>query len=123
MKTYSMEYRRVVAAAYDASGSSAEVAAEFGCSESWVRRLIQRRRETGSLEWREPKQPDNTKLKEADLKELARLIDEKPDMTLEELMGALSTKVSVPTVHRAAVKLRLRLKKSRDMPPSKSDRM
>jgi transposase-like protein len=48
--TCSMDYRRAVAAAYDECGSSAEVAGQFGCSESWVRRLIQRRRETGSLE-------------------------------------------------------------------------
>jgi transposase-like protein len=38
--TYAMEFRRVVAAAYDECGSSADVAEQFGCSESWVRRLI-----------------------------------------------------------------------------------
>ena len=90
MKTYSMEYRRVVAAAYDQSGSSADVAEQFGCSESWVRRLMQRRRETGSLEPRPPQRPDNNKLKEEDLSELADLIARQPEMTLQELADAAS---------------------------------
>ena len=120
MKTYAMEYRRVVAAAYDESGSSADVAEQFGCSESWVRRLIQRRRETGSLEPRPPQRPDNYKLKADDLSELADLIARQPDMTLQELADALSTPVSVPTVFRAAEKLKLPLKKSRSTPPSRN---
>jgi hypothetical protein len=39
---YAMEFRRAVAGAYDECGSSIEVAEDLGCSESWVRRLIQR---------------------------------------------------------------------------------
>ena len=46
---YPMEFRVLVAAAYDECGSSIEVAEEYGCSESWVRRLVRRRRTTGSL--------------------------------------------------------------------------
>ena len=41
-----MVFRVAVANAYEECGSSAEVAAAFGCSESAVRRLIQRRRRT-----------------------------------------------------------------------------
>jgi len=119
---YAMEYRRLVAAAYDESGSSADVAEQFGCSESWVRRLIQRRRETGSLDPRPPKRPDNFKLKEEDLSDLAELIAKRPDMTLQELADALRTKVSVPTVFRAAEKLKLPLKKSRSTPPNRNGR-
>lgn len=120
MKTYSMEYRRVVAAAYDVCASSDDVAAEFGCSASWVRRLMQRRRETGSLEPLPPQQPDNRKMKEKELSELSALIARTPDMTLGELADALSTKVSVPTVHRATEKLKLPLKKSPSTRPSRS---
>jgi len=47
---YSMDFRRAVARAYDECGSSIEVAEQFGCSASWVRRLIQRQRERGTLE-------------------------------------------------------------------------
>lgn len=120
---YPKEYRRAVAAAYDACGSSAEVAEQFHCSASWVRRLIQRQRAFGTLDPLPPKRPDQRKLKDADLAQLARLIAAKPDMTLGELAAALDTKVSVPTVHRATKKLQLPLKKSRNMPPSRTGRM
>jgi transposase len=119
---YPKEYRRAVAAAYDACGSSAQVAAQFHCSESWVRRLIQRRRERGSLDPLPPNPPDNRKLKDADLAQLARLIAARPDMTLGELADALDKKVSVPTVHRATKKLGLSFKKSPCMPPSRIGR-
>jgi transposase len=119
---YPLEYRRAVAAAFDACGSSLEVAEQFHCSESWVRRLIQRRRESGSLNPRPAKRPDNRKLDERDLNQLAELIADRPDMTLQELADALSKKVSIATVHRASVKLKLPLKKSRSTRPSKSGR-
>ena len=117
--TYSMEFRRAVARAYDECGSSLEVAEQMGCSESWVRRLIQRRRQTGSLEPRAPVLPDNNKLDDDDLHKLGRLIADTPDMTLAELAAALGGKASVPTVWRATRKLNLPLKKSPSTPPSR----
>jgi transposase len=117
---YSMQVRRAVALDHAACGSSAEVAHRFGVSESWVRRLVQRQREEGSLEPRPIKLPDNTKLKEEDLEQLAKLIADKPDMTLEELAAALTTKVGISTVHRATKKLGFSFKKSRSSPPSRT---
>jgi len=108
---YAMEFRQAVARAYDECGSSIEVAEQFDCSESWVRRLIQRRRETGSLAPRPPKLPDNNKLDEDDLEQLRELIRQTPDMTLGELAEALDQKVSVSTVWRATQALGLPLKK------------
>ena len=120
---YQMEFRRAVAEAYDECGSSIEVAEQFKCSESWVRRLIQRRRETGgSLAPRPTKLPNNNKLGAADLEQLAELIRQTPDMTLAELAQALETKVSVPTVWRATQALGLPLKKSLSSPPSRTVR-
>jgi len=119
---YSMEFRRAVAKAYDECASSIEVAEQFECSESWVRRLIQRRRDTGSLEPRPIKLPDNNKLDDADLEQLAELIRKTPDLTLGELAKALKTKVSVPTVWRATQTLGLPLKKSPSLPPSRTGR-
>ena len=119
---YAMEFREAVARAYDECGSSIEVAEQFNCSESWVRRLIQRRRETGSLAPRPLKLPNNNKLDEKDLKRLQELIRRTPDMTLAELATALDDKVSVPTVWRATQALGLPLKKSPCMPPSRTAR-
>ena len=119
--TYAMEFRRAVAKAYDECDSSLEVAEQMGCSESWVRRLIQRRRESGgSLAPRPHHVPRNDKLDEQDLSRLAELIAQKPDMTLAELAEALENKVSVPTVWCATRKLGLLLKKSRCTPPSRT---
>jgi transposase len=114
-----MEFRQAVARAYDECGSSIEVAEQFDCSESWVRRLIQRRRETGSLAPRPPKRPDNHKLDEDDLEQLRELIRQTPDMTLAELAEALGQKVSVSTVWRATQALGLPFKKSPNTPPSR----
>ena len=49
MAPYSMDLRKRVARAWDASGDADEVAARFAVSRAWVHRLIQHRRETGSL--------------------------------------------------------------------------
>lgn len=119
---YAMEFREAVARAYDECGSSIEVAEQFNCSESWVRRLIQRRRESGSLAPRPIKLPNNNKLDQEDLKKLQELIRKTPDMTLAELAHALNDKVSVPTVWRATQALGLALKKSASTPPSRIGR-
>ena len=119
---YAMEFREAVARAYDECGSSIEVAEQFHCSESWVRRLIQRRRETGSLEPRPNRLPNNNKLNENDLELLRTLIRRTPDMTLAEWAEALGHKVSVPTVWRATQALGLPLKKSPSMPPNRTVR-
>lgn len=117
---YAMEFRLAVAAAYDECGSSTEVAEQFGCSASWVRRLMQRERESGSLEPRPPKRPDRRKLGQADLDHLAAVIARRPDQTLAELAAALGHKVSIPTVLRARRTLGLSRKKSQSTPPSRT---
>lgn len=119
---YAMEFRCAVATAYDECGSSIEVAEQFGCSESWVRRLIQRRRENGSLAPLPAKLPHNNKLDEQDLEQLRKLIEQTPDMTLGELAEALDKKVSVPTVWRATQALGLVLKKRPFMPANRTGR-
>ena len=115
-EAFSMEFRKAAAKLYDECSSSAEVAEQLGCSESWVRRLIQQRRERGTLEPRPPKLPDNNKLHEQDLAKLRRMIHKTPDLTLGELAAELAKdadkKVSVPTVWRATQKLKLPLKKN-----------
>jgi transposase len=109
--TYSMEFRMAVANAYSQALSSIKVAKLFGCCESWVRRLIQRQRETGSLEPLVAKHPDRHLLDDQDLEKLRKLIEEKPDMTLAELAAALDYKASVPTIWRATQDLGLTYKK------------
>jgi transposase len=106
-----MEFRIEVAAAYDRCGSSIEVAEEKGCSESWVRRLIQVRTQTGSLQPKTPDRSGTRKLDDDDREKLRKLIKDKPDMTLGELAEAMGHKASVPTIWRAAEQMQLTLKK------------
>ena len=117
---YSMEFRKAVAKAYDECGSSLEVAEMFDCSASWVRRLIQRRRLSDSLEPLPPHRPDTRVLREAEHEQLAALIRQTPDMTLAELAAALTPPggkgPSIPTVWRATQRLKLPLKKSPRVP-------
>ena len=51
---YSMDLRERVANAWDDSGDADEIAATFQVSRAWVHRLIQRRRETGTIAPRKP---------------------------------------------------------------------
>ena len=49
MAAYSLDLRERVSRAWDASGDADEVAAMCTVSRAWVHRLVQRRRETGSI--------------------------------------------------------------------------
>src|SRR5690606_686851 len=109
---YPMEYRIAVANAYDECGSSIEVAERFGCSQAWVRRLIQRRRETGSLAPKPPRLPDNHKLDDVELEKVRTLIEQRRDMTLAELVDVLDHKIGITTAWRTMRRLKLTRKKS-----------
>ena len=114
---YSMDYRRAVARAYDGCGSSIEVAEQFGCSESWVRRLVQRRRERGTLEpGRSARRNDQRRYGDEDEAKIRELIKSKPDATLAEVAEALAKPASLATVSRTLLRLDLPRKKS---PPTR----
>ena len=120
---YSMDYRRAVAAAYDGCGSSIEVAEQFGCSQSWVRRLIQRRRERGTLEpGSSARRDDQRAYGDADEAKIRQLIRERPDATLAEVAEALGKPAGQATVSRTLKRLGLPRKKSRRTRPSGTGR-
>lgn len=120
---YEMDFRRSVARAYDESGSSAEVAEQFGCSESWVRRLIQHRRERGTLEpRRSARHDDQRSYDDADEQAIRELIKHKPDATLAEVAEAIGKPAHPGTVSRTLKRLNLPRKKSPRTPPSRTVR-
>jgi transposase len=119
-----MDFRRAVAAAYDELGSSIEVAEQFNCSESWVRRLIQHRRERGTLEpLTTARRDDQRSYDDADEQAIRKLIQRKPDATLAEVAEAIGKPAHPGTVSRTLKRLNLPRKKSPRMPPSKIARM
>jgi transposase len=111
MGPYSMDLRERVAKAWDASGDANEVAETFAVSRAWVHRLIQRRRETGSIAPRKP-----TKFRSRVLAgqedRLAALITAQPDATLAELREALPTTAAISTVWLEIDRLGVTFKKN-----------
>lgn len=107
---YSMDLRTRVLADSDAGIGTRAVATKYSVSESWVRRLKQRRREKGEIAPRQ-RQPAPPKwLPHAE--RLQELVREQADATLAELRGRLGVELSITTLWRALHKLRLTFKKS-----------
>ena len=123
MEAYSQKIRELVPGAYENGDETAEIAEEFKVSRSWSRRVKQRLRECGSREAIQQKHGFDPKLGEREEKELAKLLEEKPDSTLEELKRQLSKPVSVSTICRTLQRMNLTLKKSRCTPANKIGRM
>ena len=112
MAPYSMDLRERVARAWDAGMDAESVAATYDVSRAWVHRLIQRRRETGSLAPRKQTKFRGRALAEAEERRLAALIAAQPDATLAELRDALPTSAALSTLWRAIDRLQLTVKKN-----------
>ena len=110
MEAYSMDLRRRILKDVDAGMSTRAVATKYDVSESWVRRLKQRRRECGEVAPRSSRNHRQPKwLAVAD--QLQALIDQKPDITLRELREALGGVFSIQTLSRALRQLQMTFKK------------
>jgi transposase len=122
MQAYSIDLRRRILEDCDTGVGTREVATKYRVSESWVRRLKQRRRETGEIA------PRRSGTKQgptwlAYAEDLQQLVDEQPDATLGELRERLGRKVSPQTLSRALRALQLTFKKKSSAPPSRTGRM
>jgi transposase len=109
---YSMDLRERVIGAWDESGDAEEVAATFGVSRSWVHRLAQRRRETGSIAPK-PQTKFRSRVLAGQEERLAALIRLRPDATLAELREALGTSAALSTVWLEIDRLGVTVKKNR----------
>jgi transposase len=121
MKTYSQDLReRVVRACDEHAGSRTHLAALFGVSTAWIRRLLQRRRETGSFAARPRGGARRVKLDQPHCQRLVVLVREQPDASLAELRDRLDAAVHPSTIGRALVRLGLTVKKKSSGPPSRA---
>lgn len=112
MKAYSMDLRERVLADCDAGMGTDEVAAKYSVSPAWVRRLLQRRRETGEVAPREQRHgPLPSWEAQAYAEPLRAALVETPDATLEELKDRLGLCVCISTVWRACAALGFSFKK------------
>ena len=120
MKPISLDVRRLVfAAVQEGKLTRTEIADRFSVCKSWIRRLLQRFRETGSIAALAHGGGRPPILEEADLERLRKLSAENSDATLNELLDLLGEPVCQMTICRALKKLRLPLKKSRTMPANR----
>jgi len=124
MKPYSMDLReRIVAACEAATDSKAEVAKRFHVSVAWVKRLVQRKRESGSIAARPQCSGRKPIFAGENLERLKAAIQETPDATLQELLKKTEVAASIMAVQRALERLDCRRKKSPSTPANKSVRM
>lgn len=122
MDAYSQDLRLRILEDCDGGMTTRVVATKYRVSESWVRRLKQRRRETGETTPRSsrPKRVKRTLAEHAE--QLRQLVRENADATLDELRAKLPVAVGRTTLWRALRELGLSFKKKSCMRPSKIGR-
>ena len=121
MRTYSMDLReRVVAACDRGDGTRRQIAERFSVSVAWVHRLLQRRRDDGSIAPK-PRSGGRPPAFDAASDERLRAANEaNQDATLAELRDAAGVACSLSALDRAVKRLGLTRKKSRPRPPSRT---
>jgi transposase len=123
MKAYSMDLRERVVAACDArDGTREQIAARFSVSVSWIRDLLRRRRETGSIATKPRGGGRAPAFDEAAAGRLRAAVRADDDATLEELAEAAGVACAPSAVHRALDRLGITRKKSRGGRPSATAR-
>lgn len=110
MKPYSMDLRQRVLDDCDAGLPTKEAAAKYRVSPAWVRRLRQRRRETGAVAPARPRTGPRPSW-DAYADRLREAIRQAPDATLAELRQRLGLAVALSTLWRAVAALGLTVKK------------
>jgi transposase len=113
MAPYSMDLRKRVARAWDRGMDAETIAATFAVSRAWVHRLIQRRRESGSLAPRPQTKFRRRALTGAQEERLVALILARPDATLAELQYTLPTTAALSTLWRVIARRGFSVKKNR----------
>src|SRR5437764_7055673 len=116
---YSQDLRDRIMAARDEGMATKRVAQLFRVSASWVRRVMQRRREHGQ---RSPRPRGGATVIKIDLDQLRQLVEQQPDATARQLHQRLGIQCSVSAVDMALRRMGLSFKKRRCMPPSRIDR-
>ena len=122
MEPYSMDLRKRVLGACDRGEGTKFVSKRFGVSPSWVRRLKQRRRESGEIAPRRPGGDRRGKFNHRALERLRKRVEAHPDATLEQLRvwvhDKLGIQCSIMAVCRAVKRVGMTFKKKASRRPS-----
>ena len=119
MKPIPLGQRKAVLADCDGGMGTLAVAIKHGVSESWVRRLKQRRRETGEIEARPPIKKTPPKWR-AYAERMQAIVTARPDITLRELRDELGVQFSLQMLSLALRTLKYTFKKKSSGPRSRT---
>lgn len=117
---YSQDLRDRVLAARDRGMKTKQVADLLCISASWVRRVMQRRRECGETA---PRPRGGATVLKIDMDRLRQLVHEQPDATTRELHERLGIACCLSAVDMALRRAGLSFKKRRSMRPSRTGPM
>ena len=99
------ETRKLLIEAWNKTHNAKEIAECFSVNTSTVYRLEKRMRETGSVETRTSLRGRKPVLTQKDLQNIDLLIQNQPDITINEIIEKLQLHVSDETVRKAILKL------------------
>jgi len=111
---------RVVAACDEGVDTRQEIAERFSVSVSWIRDLLRRRRETGSIAPKPRGGGHPPAFDAAAAERLRRAVEADPDATRAGLARAAEVACSTSATDRALRRLGITRKKSRRGPPSRT---
>lgn len=105
------EARELLVKGYEKTRDAKAIAQAYSVSERSVYRLAQQKRETGSVALRTSQRGRKPTLTQEDRKNIQRCMDEKPDVTVNEIREQLHLSASYSTVERAIQAMGYTLKK------------
>ena len=114
MATISLDLRQRILCAYDREeGTRADLAKRFSVSLGLVAKLLHQRRKTGDIAPRHRFSGRKPKVLPEHRRQLRTLLAKKPDLTLQELRGALGLECTIQAIHYVLADLGLTYKKRR----------
>ena len=105
------EARELLVKGYEKSGDAEAIAQAYSVSERTVYRLAQQKRETGSVALRTSQRGRKPALTEEDKQNIRQCVEERPDITINEVREKLHLTASYSTVERAIQAMGYTLKK------------
>jgi transposase len=124
-EAYSDDLRRKLLEAYDrGEGSLEELAEQFGVSTPWAWKISAQRKRTGQIERVEQRHGPESKVTAEVQERLRGWVRQQPDLTLQELQQRLEEArgphVSIGRLWQGLRRMKLRLKKNRSTPRSRT---
>lgn len=123
MATISVDLRKRILKAYDRGDATRDqVARRFDVSLGMVKKLIQQRRHTGSIEPGHHRSGRKPVILGSHRRELRSLLAKQPDLTLEEIRVRLGLGCTIQAIHYVLADMGLTYKKRRSGPQSNPGR-